>query len=112
MITEILDSGEEWQEDFDRHARGRRRRRAVAATSPVLLAGAIGGVTTAAAAHQQPLSPPAQSTPRTVPMATPCPTPKGFTGGSTAEGSAPTILLANHQPCNHHESMATAFRWL
>ena len=114
MITEILDSGEESHEGSDRTvARDRWRRKAVTATSPLFLVGGIGGATSLAQApHQSPISPPAQSTPGTVPTATPCPTPRGFTSASAAEASVPSILLANHQPCHHHESMATAFRWL
>jgi hypothetical protein len=139
MITEILDSYEESQEDQARdvaHAepllkghlqpgngspttRNRWRRRAVGATCPLLLTGGAGGAMSASAAPLSPTSipatpsvSPAPGTPSASPTATPCPKPGGMRPASAPERSGPTILLANHQPCNHHEAMATAFRWL
>ncbi|HEX6493345.1 MAG TPA: hypothetical protein VF112_07520, partial [Candidatus Dormibacteraeota bacterium] len=87
------------------------RRSALAAASPLLLGGAaVGAVATSTAGETSAASVPAP--PHLSPAATPCPTPRMVPRESTPQVSVPSVLLANHQPCNHHEGMVTAFRWL
>jgi hypothetical protein len=111
MITEILDSCEEAPDNRAATTRRHRRRRALVAVCPLVL----GGATVDAVAMAAPEPPGASlhgSSPGLPPAATPCPTPRMVPRESAPQVSVPSVLLANHQPCNHHEGMVTAFRWL
>jgi hypothetical protein len=111
MITEILDSSEEPRDALPpAGARHGWRRTALAAACPLLLGGVVVEAATAAPAGSSTASTPGHPHPAL--SATPCPTPRMVPSGSTPQVSVPSVLLANHQPCNHHEGMVTAFRWL
>lgn len=112
MITEIVDSSEEPRDDLAAApARHGWRRTALAAACPLILGGAaVDAVATSTPAESSTSSMPVQ--PHLSPAATPCPTPRVVPRESTPQVSVPSVLLANHQPCNHHEGMVTAFRWL
>jgi hypothetical protein len=110
MITEILDSRQEPADGGTASIRYRRRRRAVAAVGPLVLGGAaVGAVAITAPDHPGAVT---DASPAVSPTATPCSTPRVEPVASTPQTVAPTVLLANHQPCNHHEGMVTAFRWV
>jgi hypothetical protein len=111
MITEIVDSSEEPRDDLPASApRHGWRRGALAAACPLLL----GGATVDAVAVSTPTEPSTASTPAhpNPSAATPCPTPRVVPRQPAPPVSVPSVLLANHQPCNHHEGMVVSFRWL
>lgn len=112
MITEIVDSSEERPDDLaPSAARHGWRRTALAVACPLL----VGGAAVDAVAAATPADPSTVSTsvrPHLSPTATPCPTPRALAVESQPQTAVPAVPLANHQPCNHHEGMVTAFRWL
>jgi hypothetical protein len=112
VIIEILNEDEGTPEVVGPPSARRWRRTALSAALPLVVgASAVGEAMSASAAPAQPvLFAPASR--RVVPTPTPCPKPRGFAGASASSGTVPSVMLANHQPCNHHEGMATAFRWL